>query len=144
MWYHRDEVFDPKEGELEPKTNIGFVYIITNLVNGRKYVGKKRFFFSKTKQVKGKKKKIKAESDWRTYYGSNGALLQDVKDLGEFSFRREILYLCNSLSECSYLEAHEQFTRQAILSPVYYNDWIQVKITRKHLKKLQLKDVQGA
>lgn len=142
MWYYRNEVFDPKEGVLDPRFDVGFVYLITNLVNGRMYIGKKRFFFSKTKQVKGKKKKFKAESDWRSYYGSNGQLLEDVKAIGESNFRREILYLCESLSECSYLEAHEQFTRQAILSPAYYNDWIQVKITRKHLKKLQLKDVQ--
>lgn len=142
MWYYRNEVFNPKEGELDPKKNVGFVYLITNLVNGKKYIGKKRFFFSKTKQVKGKKKKIKAESDWRTYYGSNAQLLQDVKDLGEAHFTREILYLCSSLSECSYLEAHEQFKVSAILHPQYYNDWIQVKITRKHLKNLQLRDVQ--
>lgn len=143
MWYYRDAEFDPKEGELDPKKNIGFVYLITNLVNGKMYVGKKRFWSSRSKQVKGKKKKFKAESDWRTYYGSNALIQQDVKDLGEASFRREILYLCSSLSECSYLEAYEQFTRKAILSPAYYNDWLMVKVTRKHLKNLQIKDVQG-
>ena len=137
MWYYRNEVFDPKIGELDPKKDIGFVYIIHNLVNGRMYVGKKLFFSSKSKQVKGKKKKFKVESDWRKYYGSNAAIQQDVQDLGITSFRREILHLCISKSECSYWEAHEQFSRNAILSKSYYNDWIQVKITRKHLKRLQ-------
>ena len=73
MWYFENEVFDPKPEELDPKVNIGFVYLITNLVNGKKYIGKKLFFSSKSKQVNGKKKKTKVESDWRKYYGSNAA-----------------------------------------------------------------------
>jgi len=137
MWYYRGELFDPKPEELDPKKTIGFVYLITNLVNGRLYVGKKLFFSSKSKQVKGKKKKFKAESDWRSYYGSNAAIQEDVKDLGPGSFKREILYLCSSKSECSYWEAYEQFTRKAILDQKYYNDWLTCKITRKHLKNLQ-------
>ena len=83
MWYHRNEVFDPAEGKLDPKVDVGFVYVITNLVNGKKYIGKKRFFSSRTKQVKGKKKKTKVESDGRSYYGSNAAIQEDVKNLGE-------------------------------------------------------------
>lgn len=137
MWYYRNEVFDPTEGQLDPKKDIGFVYLITNLVNGRMYVGKKLFFSSKSKQVNGKKKKLKIESDWRKYYGSNAAIQQDVKDLGTANFRREILYLCRSKSECSYWEAYEQFTRKAILDKKYYNDWLTCKITRKHLGALQ-------
>jgi hypothetical protein len=137
MWYYQHAPFDPKPEELDPKKNIGFVYLITNLVNGRLYIGKKLFFSSKSKQVKGKKKKFKVESDWRSYYGSNGAIQQDVKDLGPDNFKREILYLCSSKSECSYWEAYEQFTRKAILDQKYYNDWLTCKITRKHLKNLQ-------
>ena len=51
-----------------PKDVIGFVYLIVNKSNGLRYIGKKNCYFSKTKQVKGKKKKIKVESDWKTYY----------------------------------------------------------------------------
>ena len=62
---------------------IGFVYCITSLVDNRKYVGKKLLKFSRTKQVKGKKKKIKIASDWKTYYGSNKELQEDVVKFGE-------------------------------------------------------------
>jgi len=46
-----------------PAGMIGSVYFITNETNGRKYICKKDYFFSKTKQVKLKKKKLKVESD---------------------------------------------------------------------------------
>ena len=88
--------------------NYGFVYLITNLANGRKYIGKKLFWFSRTKQVKGKKKRIKVASDWQTYYGSSDELQKDVILHGQDKFRRQILHLCKSKGECSYLEAKEQ------------------------------------
>ena len=69
--------------------NYGFVYQITNLTNKRKYIGKKLFYFTKTKQVKGKKKKVKVPSDWQTYYGSNTELQKDVILHGEENFSRE-------------------------------------------------------
>ncbi len=115
---------------------VGFVYLITNLTNDRKYVGKKLFTKRKSKQVKGKKKRFSVESDWQTYYGSNAELLADVELLGTDSFKREILYLCKSKGECSYCEASEQFHRNVLYDTQYYNQWIQCKIHKKHLKKL--------
>jgi uncharacterized protein YycO len=77
MWTYKGEIVD----EIAPY--LGFVYKITNLKTGRMYIGKKLGFFSKTKQVKGKKKKYKVDSDWRDYYGSNDQLLKDVEELGK-------------------------------------------------------------
>lgn len=133
MWLYHDSPFEPIE--LDPKKIYGFVYLITNLVNGRKYVGKKLFFFKGFKTVKKKKKRILVESDWKTYYGSSNALQKDLDDLGKENFHREILHLCTSKSECSYLEMKEQVERNAILSDGYYNDQIRVRVTRVQLTK---------
>jgi hypothetical protein len=116
--------------------NYGFVYLITNLVTNRKYIGKKLFYFSKTKQVKGKKKKYKAPSDWQTYYGSNEELKKDVETHGAENFKRQITHLCESKGECSYLEAKEQFISDALISDDYYNTWIMVRVRKSHIQKL--------
>ena len=118
-----------------PDGTIGFVYEITNNANGKRYIGKKNFYFSKTKQVKGKKKKIKVESDWRTYYGSNKELQEHVALWGENKFERKILHLCKSKGEMGYVEAKLIFQYDAVLSENYYNEWCMVRVRKNHVKK---------
>ena len=131
-WLYQNQII-----ETLPEDCVGFVYLITNLTNGRMYVGKKLSKFSKTTQktVKlkngtKKKKKIrtKIDSDWQTYYGSNTHLNNDVQTLGPNNFKREILYYCNSKAELSYLEAKEQFDRCVLESDEYYNGIINVRV----------------
>jgi hypothetical protein len=125
-----------------PEECVGFVYLITNTVSGRKYIGKKLAKFSKTTQktVKlkngtKKKKKIrsKVDSDWRDYYGSSPELSKDVEALGKDKFTREILFICKSKAECSYIEAREQFTRKVLETTDYYNGHIQVRVHGSHI-----------
>mgnify|MGYP001254140576 CR=1 FL=1 len=109
----------------------GFVYLITNLTNDKKYIGKKLAKFKKTKPpLKGKKNKrrSKVESDWRDYWGSSDHLQADVAELGTKNFTREILYLCSSRGLMSYLEAKEQFEREVLLTDNYYNGIINVRV----------------
>ena len=129
--------------ETLPDDCVGFVYMITNTTNNRKYIGKKLAKFSKTTQrtVKLKngnkrKKKIrtKVDSDWRDYYGSSPELTRDVEQLGKQHFKREILYYCKSKAECSYIEAREQFSRRVLESADYYNGHIQVRVHGSHIK----------
>ena len=125
-----------------PEDCVGFVYLITNNISGRMYIGKKLAKFSKTayKVVKlkngtKKKKKIrsKIDSDWQDYYGSSPELTKDVVALGAENFSREILYYCKSKSECSYIEAREQFARRVLESNDYYNGHIQVRVHGSHI-----------
>tara|TARA_A100001035_G_scaffold239537_1_gene204636 strand:- start:15 stop:437 length:423 start_codon:yes stop_codon:yes gene_type:complete len=122
----------------------GFVYLITNLTNNKKYVGKKLAKFKTTKPpLKGKKNKRRGykESDWKDYWGSSDHLLADVKKLGVQQFTREILHMCPSRGVMSYLEAKEQFDRRVLETDEYYNGIINVrvggsKILKEHLKAI--------
>ena len=122
--------------ENEIDNYIGFVYIIVNTVTNRKYVGKKLFWSSKTKQVNKKKKRYKVPSDWQDYYGSNDVLKKDIETIGKENFTRTIIHLCKSKGECSYLEAKEQFVRNVIESDEFYNTWIMVRVRNSHIKDL--------
>ena len=138
-WTYQNNLVD-----VLPEDCIGFVYLITNITNERKYIGKKLAKFSKTtyKTVKlkngtKKKKKIrsKIDSDWREYYGSSPNLQADIDALGKENFTREILYYCTSKAECSYVEAREQFSRRVLESNDYYNGHIQVRVHGSHILK---------
>jgi hypothetical protein len=131
MWFYNNEYYDTI-GDY-----VGFVYIITNQINNRKYIGKKNFYFSKVKQVKGKNKRFKVESDWLTYYGSSTELSADVEKYGKENFKREILRLCKSKAEFAYFEAKEQFSRNVLELDEYYNSWISCRIHKKHLTFLK-------
>ena len=128
--------------ETLPDDCVGFVYLITNNLSGRKYIGKKLAKFSKTTQrtvklkngtKKKKKTRSKVDSDWREYYGSSPELTSDIEKLGTENFTREILYYCKSKSECSYIEAREQFSRKVLESLDYYNGHIQVRVHGSHI-----------
>ena len=129
MWLYNDIEFT----EQDVDGYFGFVYLIENNLNGRKYVGKKFFTRAGTKQIKGKKKKVRLSSGWSNYWSSSKELQEDVKKLGEENFTRRILYLCKSRSECSYRETKEIFIRDALLSETYYNSWVSCKIHKAHV-----------
>lgn len=122
---------------LDPKQHYGFVYRITNKQTGKKYIGKKFFWFKKIKTVKKKKKRYLAESDWKEYWGSSESLLKDIAAFGHSAFEREIIRICATKSECAYCELREQMIENAILSEEYYNDWVSGKITRRHMQKIK-------
>jgi hypothetical protein len=117
-----------------PENKFGFVYLITHINTGRKYLGKKFFTKAGYKTVKGKRKKIRVESDWKTYYGSSDALQTLIEEHGHDAFTREILVLCETRSECAYYEAKFQFQHDVLLSDEWINDWISVRVTSRHMR----------
>lgn len=122
----------------------GFVYIITNTVTGKAYIGKKLSKFSKTnvktvtlKNGTKKKKKIKSkiESDWKTYWSSSKEVQDDVKALGEDKFTREILMFCLSKGTASYFEAKYQMQNEVLENPdKWYNGIVNCRVHRSHIK----------
>lgn len=130
MW-----LYEGKEFVLEGDW-YGFVYLIENLVTGKKYIGRKYLTKAGYKTVKGKRKKIRVESDWDDYYGSSSSLKEDIEYFGKESFRRTILRLCKTRGECNYFETKYIFDNDAILDPMYYNNWVSCKIQASHVKTL--------
>jgi len=136
-------LYENTEIEALPENCVGFVYLITNNLTGRKYIGKKLAKFSKTtyktvtlKNGNKKRKRIKSkiDSDWQLYYGSNDQLNQDIERLGADNFTREILFYCQSKSACSYIEAREQFRHRVLESDDWYNGQISVRVHGSHIK----------
>ena len=135
MWYMNDIEFTDAPDDIE-----GFVYVITDKRNDKKYVGKKKFWsVTRKPPLKGKTRKrvVRKESDWTKYYGSSELVNQLLVEHGEDNFYREIIHLCKTKGEMSYLEAKEQFDRNVLLNDEYYNEFIGCKIHSKHVTGLK-------
>ena len=129
--------------ETLPEDCVGYVYCITCILTGRKYIGKKLAKFAKTttktvtlKNGTKKKKKIrsKIDSDWREYFGSSVELTADILKLGKENFTREILFYCKSKAESSYVEAKIQFEYKVLESNDFYNGHIQIRVHGSHIR----------
>lgn len=131
-WTYRKKLFT------DPKKYYGFVYIITNNINNKKYLGKKFFWSQKTRPpLKGKKNKRREKvlSDWLEYWGSNDELKSDIEKHGKENFSREIIHLCKTKGITNYLEAKEQFKKSVLeKEDLWYNTWIMVRVNRSHIK----------
>ena len=147
-WLYKDQSGSTKEFKtLEdfPPDTFGFVYKITNICDGRFYIGRKVLYNNVSKILTKKeiaewdkpgrvpkKRKIHKESDWESYWGSSKLIKQDLKDLGEDCFTREILTLCKSKKQLSYYEVYWQM-HYKVLQIESYNDNIQGRFYRKDL-----------
>tara|TARA_R110000751_G_scaffold13186_1_gene44537 strand:- start:202 stop:603 length:402 start_codon:yes stop_codon:yes gene_type:complete len=124
------------EGILEEGTDIpyGFVYLITNNTNNKKYIGKKQCqSVRKRPPLKGKKNKRHEtiETDWKTYTSSSNQLNEDLEVLGKDSFKFQIIRWCDSKWELSYYEGKLQFEEEVLLKDDYYNGIINLRIGKR-------------
>lgn len=120
--------------KFEPES-FGFIYIITNLKNNRKYIGKKQLQFRKKRKLKHRKNsKISfSESDWKTYTGSCNELNQDLEKYGKENFKFEILKFCKNKWELAYEEIKLQIEKEVIKNSEYYNGILNVRIAKPKL-----------
>ena len=130
-WIYDERIFDSDSiGDY-----FGFVYLITNLTNQRQYIGRKYFWSFRT--PKGKKRKVKQESDWKKYYGSCPELKEDIEKIGKENFKRNILSLHKTKGKTNYEETRQLFTNNVLTEsldgtvPKYYNSNILSRYYRK-------------
>jgi len=113
----------------------GFVYLIENKLNGRKYIGRKYLWQFRT--PRGKKRKVKSESDWKNYYGSCPELKEDVERLGRQNFSRTILSLHKTKGKTNYEETRQLFVNNVLTeslddgTPGWYNSQVLNRYFRK-------------
>jgi hypothetical protein len=138
----RTWIYENKEYvEMNP-IYFGFIYIITNEITGRKYIGKKQFNSYRSKKVKDKKRRkhFVLESDWKDYWGSCEELLEDIQKFGEENFKREILKLCKTKGDLTYSEVELQIKADCLTAldekgnRLYYNSNIMSRWFSKKIK----------
>lgn len=118
-----------------PEGAEAFVYIITHRGTGKAYIGQKGLTMAKSRVVKGKKKKYRAESDWRGYYSSSAEIAKMI-EAGE-QFDREILYFCRNKGSASYYESREQFDRRVLENPdKWFNGIVNCRVHHSHVRPL--------
>ena len=113
----------------------GFVYCISCNETQREYIGRKYFWQFRT--PKGKKRKVKSESDWKKYYGSCPELKEEIIQLGKQNFSRTILSLHNTKGQTNFEETRQLFVKGVLTEslsdgpPKYYNSNILSRYFRK-------------
>lgn len=136
-WTYQGEIFTSED----INGYVGFVYLITHLPTGKKYIGRK-YFFSHRKP-KGAKRRVKQESNWMKYYGSNEELKLLVKQEGEPNFKREILSLHKSEGKTNFEETRQLFLNNVLTERLengesaYFNNQILSRYFKKDYFDMQ-------
>lgn len=118
-----------------PTEAIGFIYLIRQTSTGRKYIGRKLLTRASTKTVKGKRKKLRIESDWRNYWSSSPKIKEWIEEQGTHDFTREILTFVSSKSELMYAEEYALYNVNALLKDEWVNENIRSKIMKSWFNK---------
>ena len=106
-------------GDLDT-TAFGFLYLITNTANNRKYVGIKQFSFKRGKR--------RVPSGWQDYTGSSKWLNDDISKLGINKFNFIILGTYKDKPSLKYAEAKFIIENDCLYSRDWYNQFIGLKL----------------
>lgn len=130
MWsYKGQQLFEPPSG------SYGFIYVITHIPTGKKYLGRRYLTKAGYKTVNKKRIKIRKPSDWQDYYSSSPELIAMVEREGKENFHREIVAFGYSRGHTNYLEVRYQFIFKVIESDQWMNSNISSKYFRKNVCK---------
>jgi len=130
-WIYQGEVFT----EEDVKDYVGFVYLITHLPTGKKYLGRK--YLKQHRKPKGAKRRVTQASNWKKYYGSNLELKALVKEEGEQNFKREILSLHKTEGKVNFEETRLLFLYNVLTEKLengesaYFNNQILSRYYKK-------------
>lgn len=130
MWLYKEKELNEEE---IPKSAIGFIYLIINTKNNRRYLGRKLLTKAAYKTVKGVRKPYRKESDWKDYYSSSPELIYDVEKTGKEHFIREVLLFCETKTILNYYEEKFQYGLGVLESPNWYNSNIRSKLFKKNI-----------
>lgn len=145
----KDWIFNGKEIKSlndipKDKKYIGFIYIICQISTGKKYIGKKLLDRSVSKTIKGKKKKTRTESDWKTYWSSSPILKEHIEIHGTDDFTREILQFVSSKGSLAAAEEMALYSVGALESDEWINNNIRSKIYRSWIKTDEMEGLRLA
>ena len=82
----------------------GFIYITTNMVNGKRYLGQKKF-----------------DAHWKNYLGSGTVFRSAVKKYGKENFSRNIVQICFSEEELNKAEYDLTIFLNVVEDSSWYN-----------------------
>lgn len=114
---------NPARLKLNPDEAFGFVYLIVNLLTGRRYIGKKQYH----RYSKGRRR---GTSDWKTYTSSSREVNGDIARLGKKNFHFEILAEFKTRGGLTYGETNLQHVADVLTladadgNRIFYNAFI--------------------
>lgn len=133
MWTYEGKPIESIEDM--PEGTFGFIYEVTHIPTGKKYIGKKQLMMNRTlPPLKGQKRKRKVvkEGDWKTYCGSQSEIKSLLKEGTLLDFSRIILNFVPSKKLLTYYETKYLFERGVLeKGNEYLNDNILGKFYRK-------------
>ena len=138
-WQYQNKPLN--ENEI-PVDAMGFIYMITQLSTGKKYIGKKLLTAASTKTVKGVKKKIRKPSDWKEYWSSSPDLKKLIEQVGQQDFVREILVFVTSKGSLAAAEEMALYSVGALESDMWFNNNIRSRIYRSWIKKHEMEELR--
>ena len=128
-----------------PNKAAGFIYLITYLPTGKKYIGRKLLTKAHRRQKDKKIIRSRVESDWREYWSSSPEILGMIEVEGTDNFVREVLMFAPNKALLNYLEEKFLYCVGAMESEDWFNSNIRSKMFKRNiLNKLDAEELTSS